>query len=550
MAQERDPQDEGSVSEDGAMLSRRHALAGLALVAGSPALAASGLSSGAIEDVKRHGARGDGKAIDSPAINRAIDAAARRGGGIVFVPPGRYLCFSIRLRDHVTLYLSAGSTIVAADPDSHGARYDAPENYLEEQFQDFGITHVHNSLIYADGARDIAIMGEGMLHGVGLDREGPGDRWHARAIWQSAAAVGISPRDLALRDPREAAQIGRANKTIGLMNCRNVRLVGFTILQGGHFGIIAHGCTNMAIDRLVIDTDRDGIDIDCCRDVRVTGCVVNAPKDDAIVLKSSYALGRAVMCEDILITGCKTSGYAMGTLLDGSYRPSDYLSPDGLGPLGRIKMGTETNGGFRNVQITDCLCRNSRGLLIGIVDGGTMEDVSISGISLRDPVNHPLAVHHGARMRAPRGTPVGRIRRIRFDQISISGARMAFPCAVEGIADAPVEDIAFSDISVVATGGGTAQDAARNPEYRRETSLEISYLKTLPAHGFYARHAKELTLRDCSFLVETPDARPTVALRHVDHALITGIIAPNPTAAMVSQVDSRDIVVRDARRVA
>jgi polygalacturonase len=522
-------------------LDRRATLGLLALIAAAPS-ASLALPHG-VEDVRQHGARGDGRTIDSPAINRAIETASRKGGGIVFVPPGRYLCFSIRLKDGITLMLSAGSVIVAADPDIHGARYDPPENYLEEQFQDFGITHVHNSLIHGDGVSNVAIVGQGMLHGLGLDREGPGDRWHARPHWQSATALGISPRALALRDPAEKAQIGRANKTIGLMNCRNVQLRDFTILQAGHFGIIAHGVTNMAIDHVVIDTDRDGIDIDCCRDVRITNCVVNAPKDDAIVLKSSYALGRPVMCEDILVSGCKTSGFAMGSLLDGTYRKSDYLAPDKIGPLGRIKLGTETNGGFRNIRITDCTCTASRGILMGIVDGGTLEDVSVSGITMRDPVNHPLFVHHGARMRAPRGTPVGRIRRVRFDDIGVSGANPRFPCGVEGFADGPVEDVTLTNVHISSAGGGTQADAAREPEYRRETSLEVTYLGTLPAYGFYARHAKRLILKDVHFATERPDARPAIALRQVDQAVVEGLSAPSPRAAAVHAKDSTGVSV-------
>src|SRR3546814_1587635 len=89
----------------------------------------------------------------------------------VIIPPGRYLSFSIRLQDNVTIALTAGAVIEAADPDRHGGRYDAPENYLEQQFQDFGITHVHNSLIYGDGVSNAAVVGRGMLHGLGIDRE-------------------------------------------------------------------------------------------------------------------------------------------------------------------------------------------------------------------------------------------------------------------------------------------------------------------------------------------------------------------------------------------
>ncbi|MCP3729458.1 right-handed parallel beta-helix repeat-containing protein [Sphingomonas sp. MG17] len=532
--------------EPHASLDRRSTLGLLALLLGSPAAAQSALTGGGVENVRQHGARGDGKAIDSPAINRAIKAAAKRGGGVVLVPPGRYLSFSIRLVDNITLALSAGAVIEAADPDTHGRNYDPPENYMEEQFQDFGITHVHNSLIYADGASNIGVIGPGMLHGVGLDRDGPNDRWWKHENFQSAMALGISPRELVLRNPKEAAMVGRGNRAIGLRDCRNVQLRDFTILQGGHFGIIAHGCTNMAIDNVVIDTDRDGIDVDCCRDVRVTNCTVNAPKDDAIVLKSSYALGRPVICEDILVQGCKTSGYLMGSLLDGSYRKSDY-NIEGGGVLGRIKMGTETVGGFRNVRISDCICTNSRGILVGIVDGGTMEDVVVSGITLRDPVNAPLFVHHGARMRAPRGTPVGKIRRVRFDDVQASGVDPRYPCGVEGIADGPVEDVTFRGVDVTSAGGGTAADVARDPEYRRETSLEVGYLKTLPAHGLWARHAKRLTVRDCSFAVEKADARPTIALRNVQGALIDGLMSSKPRDAAVSAKDSSGIAIGDVR---
>ncbi len=524
---------------------RRALLAGIAasLVGAGLVDHAAATAAGVFEDVRRHGARGNGRHIDSDAINRAIAAAARRGGGVVLVPAGTYLCFTLRLRDDITLALGPGARIVAADPAVHGAHYDPPENYLEEQFQDFGITHVHNSLIRGDGLRNVAVVGPGMLHGLGLDREGPGDRWYARPAWQSAAALGISPRDAALRDPLEAAQVGRANKTIGLMNCRNVRLQGFTILQGGHFGVIAHGCTTMRIGGLLIDTDRDGIDIDACRDVRITDCTVNAPKDDAIVLKSSYALGRAVPCEDVVIARCRTSGYAMGSVLDGSYRPSDYLSPDKLGPLGRIKLGTESNGGFRAIRIADCICTASRGILMGVVDGGTLEDVSVSGIILRDPVNHPLFVHHGARLRAPRGTPLGRIRQVRFQDVSVSGANPRFPCGVEGLADGPAEDVGFSDIRLHGPGGGTRADADRVPAYRRETSLEVTYLGTLPATAIYARHARRLTLRNIDVRTTATDARPAIALMQVHGAIVDGLVTQQPRAGAVRSTDSSAVAI-------
>lgn len=531
-----------------AELSRRGAVIGLgAALLAQPALAQTARSLGAFYDVRTYGAKGDGKAIDSGAINRAIEAASKAGGGTVVVPPGHYLCFSIRLKDNITIVLSAGAVIEAADPVAHKGAYDEPENDMEEQFQDFGITHVHNSLIYGHGVSNVAIIGRGMLHGVGLDREDTGDRWHNKPGWKSPKELGITPREARLRDPKERAQIGRGNKTIGLRDCRNVLLRDFTILKAGHFGMIAHGVINMTIDNLTIDTDRDGLDIDCCRDVRVSNCIVNAPKDDAIVIKSSYALDRKVVCEDITVIGCKTMGYVTGSLLDGTYRKSDYNSVDSVGPLGRIKLGTESNGGFRNIQITNCTCENSRGILMGVVDGGTLEDVLVSGITMRNPVNHPLFIHQAARLRAPAGTPVGKCRRVKFSDINVSGADPRYPCGVAGIVDGPIEDVSFTNIDVTHRGGGTAEDAARVPEDRRVSSLEVSFMGTLPAHGFFARHARRLTLRDMTFRTEAPDARPTIVLDDVRGAIIDGIVSQRPRATAIDARGSSDITTGDIR---
>ncbi|MEC9017466.1 MAG: glycosyl hydrolase family 28-related protein, partial [Pseudomonadota bacterium] len=98
-------------------------------------------------DVRDHGARGDGRTIDSAAINAAILAASAAGGGTVIVPRGRYLCFSLRLQSRVTLLLADGAVIEAADPARHAGRYDLPEDGIDQLYQDFGHSHWHNSLI-------------------------------------------------------------------------------------------------------------------------------------------------------------------------------------------------------------------------------------------------------------------------------------------------------------------------------------------------------------------------------------------------------------------
>lgn len=528
-----------------AEFSRRTALlgAGAALAASAVPVRATGSLTG-FHNVRDYGARGDGKAVDSPAFNRAIEAASAKGGGTIIVPPGRYLCFSIRLKSHITLVLSPGSVIEAADPKKHKGQYDLPEGVFEEQLVDYGLAHFHNSLIYGDGVSDIAIIGQGLIHGLGLDREGPPPRWHGIEGWKSPAELGLSADAARRAIPLEMAYEGCGNKAIGLTRCRNVLLKDFSILQGGHFACYVLGCTNVRIDGLTVDTDRDGIDIDCCRDARVTNCVVNAPKDDAIVLKSSYALQRPVFCEDVQVIGCKTSGYLLGSVLDGTYRKSPYLAPDKVGVLGRIKLGTDSATGFRNILIADCVSENARGLQLGAIDGGVLEDVTFRDINLVNPVNHPIFLRLSARNRAPKGAGVAKVRRVRFTDIQVSGARMEYPCGVVGIPDGIIEDVSFRGVHVTAAGGGTEADANRAVPERRNSSLEPSFMGILPAHGLYARHVRNLSVVDCGFDTATHDARPAIALENVNGAVIDRLTSPKPReAALRASADSRNVAV-------
>src|ERR1700674_5772706 len=115
-------------------------------------------------DVRAFGATGDGKTLDTPSISQAIDAAAAAGGGIVRFPAGSYLCYSIHLKSHITLYLDPGATIVAADAPAAGTNggYDPPEPNAWDKFQDFGHSHWHNSLIWGEGLENISIEGQGL----------------------------------------------------------------------------------------------------------------------------------------------------------------------------------------------------------------------------------------------------------------------------------------------------------------------------------------------------------------------------------------------------
>jgi polygalacturonase len=446
-------------------------------------------------DVRKFGAAGNGKTLDTAAINRAIDEAANSGGGTVYFPAGNYLCYSLHLKSKVALYLEQGATIVAADPASDPSRsYDPAEsNKPWEDYQDFGHNHWHNSLIWGEGVTEVSIYGPGLIWGKGLSRG-----------W------GVGP---------VAEQPGVANKAIALKNCRNVLLRDFSILHGGHFGILATGVDNLTIDNLKIDTNRDGMDVDCCRNVRISNCSVNSPWDDGICLKSSYALGYARATEMVTITNCLLSGsFEEGALLDGTFKK--FSDGTKVPRTGRIKFGTESNGGFKNITIANCVFDGCRGLAIESVDGAVIEDVTCTNISMRNAVEAPIFMRLGARMRGPAGIPVGTIRRVILSNISVFSAEHSARIAsiLAGIPGHPIEDVKISNVVLVHAGGGTQSDAQRAIAEEEKKYPEPTMFGTTPAHGFFIRHARGLEMDGIKIEHTSPDARPAFVLDDVEGA--------------------------------
>src|SRR5215813_8927361 len=241
-------------------------------------------------DVRKYGAKGDGKALDSPAINKAIDAAAAAGGGTVLFPAGTYRSFSIRLKSNVALYLDQGATILAADPRDGDGKYDPPEPNQWDQYQDFGHSHWHNSLIWGENLENVSILGPGRIWGKGLVRSGGQSRTKEQTDALEKAGPDPKAGPFGYPNARDAVEPGWGNKAISLKLSRNVIIRDISILHGGHFAILATGVDNLTIDNVKIDTNRDGIDVDACKNVRISNCTVNSPFDDAICPKSSYAL--------------------------------------------------------------------------------------------------------------------------------------------------------------------------------------------------------------------------------------------------------------------
>lgn len=495
-------------------------------------------------DVRDFGAKGDGKTLDTDSINKAIEAAHAAGGGTVHFPAGTYLTFSIRLKSNIALYLDQGSTILAADPAEHKGAYDLPEPNEWDMYQDFGHSHWQNSLIWGIGVENVSILGPGLIHGKGLTKRGPGARKASAPVTlsgtQSPVGEGDSPE----------AMRGLGNKAIALKLSRNVTLRDFSMLTGGHFALLATGVDNLTIDNVKVDTNRDGFDIDACRNVRISNVSVNSPNDDAIVLKSSYGLGFARATENVTITNCQVTGYDLGTFLDGTFKRTQELAPDRDRVTGRIKFGTESNGGFKNITISNCVFDRSRGLAIETVDGGLIEDITVTNITMRDVTTAPLFLRIGNRARGPNNPPPGAIRRVEISNVTAYDADPRFASIIAGLPNHPIEDVRLSNIRIVYKGGGTRADAAAEPEERETSYPEPSMFGPIPAYGFYVRHARRLVMRDIDVSFMKDEQRPAFFLDDVSDVVFDGARAKRTTGVPVFVLRNvNDFTVRNTNGV-
>lgn len=464
-------------------------------------------------NIVNYGAKGDGQTLDTAAINRAIDRAAANGGGTVYFPAGTYLSFSIRLKSNITLHLDNGATILAADPAIHKGKYDSFEPNEFDMYQDFGHSHWKNSLMWGIGIENFAIVGQGKIDGKGLSKRSPGPQ-RPRTTGDTPTSMKDNVSPLGETSPLKEME-GLGTKAIALKLSRNITLKDFTIFQGGHFALLATGVDNLTIDNLRVDTNRDGFDIDACRNVRISNSYVNSPNDDAIVLKSSYALGFNRATENVTITNSQVSGFDLGTMLDGTFKTTQEFAPDKDRVTGRIKFGTESNGGFKNITISNVNFVHCRGLAIETVDGGFIEDVTISNITMRDITTAPIFIRLGKRQRAPDGTPVAKIKRIIIDNVVVSDAHSEFASIIAGLAESPIEDVRLSNIRIHYKGGGTLEDAKREPPENERNYPEPSMFGTIPAYGFFVRHARGITFDNVEVSFEKEDARPAFWLDDV-----------------------------------
>jgi polygalacturonase len=463
-------------------------------------------------DVHDYGAVGDGTTLNTKSIQAAVDACARAGGGKVYLHNGTFLSGTIYLKSNVTLHLESGAVLLGStNLDDYPVTIPAFRSYTDK--------YTERSLIYAEKAQNVSIIGRGVIDGQGASFIG---EWKVRPY------------------------------ILRMIECSDVTVEGITLLNSPMWMQHYLACEKLIVRGITVynhcNRNNDMIDIDGCRDVIISDCIGDTD-DDALTLKSTS--GRA--CENVTISNCLLSSHCNA-----------------------LKMGTESSGGFKNITVTNCVITVSKnddvrsgnrnglaGLALEIVDGGTLDGVAISNIRI-DGVQNPIFLRLGNRARTyvegMKKPGIGQFRNVKISNIIATGAsRIA--CSITGLPGHPVENISLTDIRIDYKGGGTREDTQRVIPEEAAKYPESTMFGVLPAYGFYVRHAKNVKFRHIDLGFEkgddrpalvcddvtdldimdldaesTPSAQALIWLKHVDGAFIHGC-RPRDTVTTFVRVD-------------
>lgn len=481
-------------------------------------------SAGPPINVRAHGATGDGATLDTKAIQAAIDACAEAGGGMVVFPAGRYLSGTIRLRSQVHLYLDTnavllGSTRVEDFPLIAAGVPSRTDNYTAR------------SLIWGEGLTDVAITGRGTIDGQGAaylgHRAGPEDLAAAAALYEGTGRY--LPNEVYLNRPY----------VLRLVQCRDVRIEGITMRNAPMWMQHYLDCDFVTIRGITVynhgNRNNDMIDIDSCRNVIIADCFGDTD-DDALTLKSTT--GRPT--EHVVITNCVLRSRCNA-----------------------IKAGTESSGGFRDIAISNCVIQRSSmpeghtgraeglaGVALEIVDGGTLERVSISNLVI-EGTTAPIFMRLGNRARPPKADmpppPVGVFRDVSISDVTATGASVT-GCAIAGIPGHPIENVRLSNIRIEFAGGGPADASTSEVPENEAKYPESTMFGILPAYGFYVRHVDGLDLDNVALRHAKPDPRPALVCDDVGRLRIRAfeaMAAPEAPAQMVFR-NTHDAVIMNS----
>ncbi len=479
--------------------------------------------SGAEASVQNFGAVGDGKTLNTAAIQKAVETVAGNGGGTVLFPAGTYLSGTIYLRSHVTLHLQAGAVLLGSTRIE-----DFPVNFCK--YPSYTDRYCVRALIWAEGVENVAITGRGVIDGQG-----------AAFLGAKASEEELKEIENAKPSPnRHTPHPNYAKRPyiIRMTSCRDILIEGVTMQNSPMWMQHYLDCSDMTVRgiRVInqVNRNNDMIDIDSSRNVVIQGCYGDTD-DDALTLKSTGP----DPTENIVISDCILRSH-----------------------VNAIKMGTESTGGFRNITITNCVILRSEfenhmagspegfaGIALEAVDGGTLERITISNIAMNG-IATPLFMRLGNRARlhtsdAPKPA-VGAFRDINVDNIVATGVEN-ISCSISGIPGHPIQGVRVSNMTLRCTGG-IDKDL---------TDLEVPEVVTkypesrmfgpLPSYGFYCRHVENLTFRNVQVGFDRPDRRYALVCDDVKGLTLDSfqpMVAKNAPAAILLN-DVRQTVIRD-----
>ncbi|MCH3982885.1 MAG: glycosyl hydrolase family 28 protein [Prevotella sp.] len=416
-----------------------------------------------VYDVTTYGAVPDTTVLSTAAIQSAIDECSRSGGGVVNIPAGNYKIGTLVLKSHVNLHLELGATLFGS---THLKDY----RKLKSDYVSFRTQGETLQLIYGDKVKDVEISGSGTIDGRG--------QWFPK----------LTMNDEGITRPH----------LLRFIQSQDITVEGITLRNSGCWMQHYLACDRVKIRGLRIynrnNHNNDALDLDGCHEVVVSDLISDS-EDDGITLKSTSPR----LCENITVSNCIISSHCNA-----------------------IKLGTETNGGFKNINIRGIVVKpsynqefqlvhqpiGSSGISLEIVDGGKMENVIISDINITG-TRSPIFIRLGNRARGYYDGQVidhvGSIKDVHLSNIIIREAG-PYGCSITGLPGHPVEDITLSNISMEQKGG---QKKIPVPQDEKEKNYpEASMWGPLPAKGFFVRHAKNVKFKDITVKTEEPDERP------------------------------------------
>lgn len=426
------------------------------------------------------GAQPGRQILNTEKIQAAIDKCSADGGGYVIIPRGEFLSGTIELKSGVVLYLEPGARLQGSS--------------RKEDYTKF--------FVRATDAEDIGIAGHGIIDGSG------------HSFWY-VKENGLYDHDRPV-----------PGYMIYLENCKRVKISDVRLQNSEAWTLHLLGCTDVSVRGITIRNPLhgptvDGIDIQACSNVTVTGCDIYTP-DDAIVLKNRHPKYNMRPCKNITVTDCILTSVC-----------------------NCFKIGTETIGQFRNIvfsnstvrfaQPTDSLARvrvietkrplrASSGISIETVDGSLIDGVVISNITMEE-VRCPIFIrlaNRGGGVQKVKPTQPGKLRNVLINNVNVRNAW--FASSITAIPGSYVENVSLSNINVTTQKMHNAELVNMEVPEKVDAYPDASMWGNLPATAFYLRHVEDISFNMIRCEVDGEDNRPAMIFDDAEDVIVNGMM--------------------------